>query len=148
MFGAPHHSPSSCSNDCSRCKITASDFALVLGSLRVFSSTAIYSMRWLLVPVLIQYHSLCQMYCQFHSQHSQCISLNPPIQFGHGHSHHTRLSMTVFACPERYRLAKCPEILSWKARHFLVESVTAMRASARQPFSRTFIVLFIIIALI
>ena len=38
-----------------------------------------HQLRWLPVSELIQYQSLCQMYCQFHSQQSRCISFNPPI---------------------------------------------------------------------
>ena len=66
-----------------------------------------YQLRWLPISELIQYQSLRQMYHQFHSKQSHCISLNPPIQFGHHHLHHTRSSMTVFASPERFRLTKC-----------------------------------------
>ena len=65
-----------------------------------------HQLQWLPISELIEYQTLCQMYQQFHFKHSHCISLNPPIQFGHHHSHHTRSSMTVFAHPERFHLTK------------------------------------------
>ena len=57
-----------------------------------------YQLQWLPISELIQYQSLHQMYYQFHSQQSHCISLNLPIQFGHHYLHHTRSLMTVFVC--------------------------------------------------
>ena len=44
-------------------------------------------LRWLSVQNLIKQSTLSSMYCQHHYQ--SCLKLNPPIQFGCGHSYST-----------------------------------------------------------
>ena len=97
-----------------------------------------HQLRWLPVSELIQYQSLHQMYRQFHSQQSHCISSNPPIQFGHHHLHHTRSSMTVFVLPEWFRLTKCQRFFRGRGTLWWNLLPAAMRVSAWQPFLRTF----------
>ena len=47
-------------------------------------------LHWLPLDQFIKFRSVCSMYKQFHQGHS--IPLEPPIQFGQSHSHHTRTS--------------------------------------------------------
>ena len=75
-----------------------------------------HHLRWLPISELIEYQTLRHMYRQFHFKQSHCMSLNPPIQFGHQHSHHTRSSMTVFARPEIFHLTK-------RTRFFVAEKL-------------------------
>ena len=97
-----------------------------------------HQLRWLPISELIEYQTLRQMYRQFHFKQSHCISLNPPIQFGHHHLHHTRSSTTVFAHPERFRLTKCQRFFRGRGTLWWNLLPAAVHVSARQPFSRTF----------
>ena len=83
----------------------------------------------------MQYQSLRQMYCQFHYQQSHCV---PTIQFGHQHPYCTRSSMTVFTRPEQFRLTKCQRFFRGRGTLWWNFLPTTVRASAHQPFSRTF----------
>ena len=60
-------------------------------------------LHWLPLDQFIKFRSVCSMYKQFHQGHS--IPLEPPIQFGQSHSHHTRTSSS-FAGIVRFNLTK------------------------------------------
>ena len=57
-------------------------------------------LHWLPLNQFIKFRSVCSMYKQFHQ--GRCIPLEPQIQFGQSHSHHTRTSS--FARIVRYNL--------------------------------------------
>ena len=128
---------SSNSSDCGDCRTVLLGSVQALENMKVFGSI-ITSWDGMPVSELIQYQSLRQMYRQFHSQQSRCISFNPSIQFGHHHLHHTRSSMTVFVCPEWFRLTKCQRFFHGRGTLWWNLLLTAVRVSAWQPFSRTF----------
>ena len=58
-------------------------------------------LHWLPLDQFIKFRFVCSMYKQFHQGHS--IPLEPPIQFGQSHSHHTRTSSS-FAGIVRFNL--------------------------------------------
>ena len=72
-------------------------------SLKKYDHVSDYYKRlhWLPLNQFIKFRSVCSMYKQFHQ--GRCIPLEPPIQFGQSHSHHTRTSSS-FARIVRYNL--------------------------------------------
>ena len=84
---------------------------LALGNLKVFSGNIIPTA----MAELIQYQ--CCTVISIPSRVMHCISLNPPIQFGH---HHNYEVINNCICPSRaVLLDKVSEILSWKRNCYL-----------------------------
>ena len=126
----------SLSSDCRDCRTVLLGSVQAQGNMKVLGSIITNCDGCL--SELIQYQSLHQMYRQFHSQQSRCISFNPPIQFGHHQLHHTRSSVTAFVCPERFCLTKCQRFFRGRGTLWWNLLLTTMCVSAQQPFSRTF----------
>ena len=73
-------------------------------------------LNWLPFKQLIQFHSSCLMFRQYHQV--RCISLSPPIQFGRCHSQYDTRTNDFFANSHRVRLAFTQKFFRFAAAHW------------------------------